>query len=118
MVPQRAVQQGREGRFVYVVERGEQGEVAARRPVEMGPWVGANWLVESGLAVGDRVIVNGIQKVQPGAPVTVAAAGANANGPGANGPGTNTAPAASEAPEGPASAGATQPETAEAGSEQ
>jgi membrane fusion protein (multidrug efflux system) len=107
MVPQRAVQQGREGRFVYVVERGEQGEVAARRPVEMGPWVGADWLVESGLAAGDRVIVNGIQKVQPGAPVTVAPATAAA---GERPPSDGAAnPPASEDAETPA---------AEAGSEQ
>lgn len=69
LVPQRAVQQGREGRYVLVVE----GELAVVRPIEVGPWVGTNWLVERGLEPGDRVIVDGIQKVQPGAPVRLAA---------------------------------------------
>ena len=34
---------------------------------------GDKWLVKSGLAAGDRVIVEGIQKVKPGAPAVVAA---------------------------------------------
>lgn len=69
LVPQRAVQQGRDGRYVFVLE----GDVAALRPVEVGPWVGADWLIESGLEAGEQVIVDGVQKVRPGSPVRVAA---------------------------------------------
>jgi hypothetical protein len=36
------------------------------RRVKTGPVVGVNWAVESGLAVNERVIVQGIQKVRPG----------------------------------------------------
>jgi membrane fusion protein (multidrug efflux system) len=37
----------------------------------VGEWIGQDWVVESGLAAGDRVIVDGTVKVQPGAPVQV-----------------------------------------------
>jgi membrane fusion protein (multidrug efflux system) len=68
LVPQRAVQQGAEGKFVFVV--GADGK-AAVRPVAVGDWLGADWIVESGLAAGERVIVDGTLRVQPGAPVEV-----------------------------------------------
>jgi len=38
--------------------------------------IGDKWLVESGLAAGDRVIVEGLQKIRPGAPVQATEAGA------------------------------------------
>ena len=40
--------------------------------------VGTNWLVTSGLAAGDRVIVEGLQKVKPGAPAVAVPAKAEA----------------------------------------
>jgi membrane fusion protein (multidrug efflux system) len=70
VVPQRAVLQGQQGKFVYVVAAGDTVEL---RPVEVGGWVGDGWIVESGLVPGDRVVVDGTSKVRPGAPVTVAA---------------------------------------------
>jgi membrane fusion protein (multidrug efflux system) len=42
---------------------------AAVRPVKVSRAVGDRWLVDEGLAAGDRVIVEGLQKIQPGAPV-------------------------------------------------
>lgn len=69
LVPQRAVLQGRDGKFVYVVG---DGDVAEARPVEVGRWIGDAWLVESGLEGGERVVVDGTVKVRPGAAVTVA----------------------------------------------
>jgi membrane fusion protein (multidrug efflux system) len=75
VVPQRAVLQGQQGKFVYVVAAGDAVEL---RPVEVGGWVGDDWIVESGLAAGDRVVVDGTSKVRPGAQVTVAAAPAAA----------------------------------------
>lgn len=68
VVPQRAIQQAPEGRFVYVVGA---GEVAESRPVTLEEWSGNNWIVGSGLAAGDRVIVDGALKVRPGAAVQV-----------------------------------------------
>lgn len=80
-VPQVAVMDGPQGKFVYVVGKDKDGkDVATPRPVVVGDWVDANksnqWVIESGLKPGDPVIVNGIAKVMPGAPVKVAAAGA------------------------------------------
>jgi membrane fusion protein (multidrug efflux system) len=68
VVPQRAVQQGAQGKFVFVV--GADGK-AAVRPVVVGDWSGQDWIVESGLAAGDRVVVDGTVKVMPGGPVQV-----------------------------------------------
>lgn len=73
VVPQRAVLQGQAGKFVYVVAA---GDVAEMRPVEVGGWVGDDWIVASGLVAGDRVVVDGTAKVQPGATVTITAGAA------------------------------------------
>jgi membrane fusion protein (multidrug efflux system) len=67
LVPQRAVQQNQSIQMVYVV--GADNKVAAR-PVRTGPRVGESWIVEQGLEAGDRVIVEGLLTVRPGAPVT------------------------------------------------
>src|SRR5690606_41479139 len=40
------------------------------RPIKTGSSHDNSWIVESGLKAGDRVIVEGLQKVQPGAVVT------------------------------------------------
>ncbi|MBN8763496.1 MAG: efflux transporter periplasmic adaptor subunit, partial [Thiobacillus sp.] len=47
---------------------GKDGKVEAR-PVKVSRTIGDQWLVEDGLAAGDRVIVAGLQKIRPGAPV-------------------------------------------------
>lgn len=63
LVPQRAVQQGLDGAFVYVVE--DSNKVAARH-VAATSWDQGSWLIEQGLRTGDRVVVAGVQKVAPG----------------------------------------------------
>jgi membrane fusion protein (multidrug efflux system) len=65
-VPQRAVQQGLGRQFVYVVGA---GDTASARDVRPGPWSGTLWIIDDGLMPGDRVIVDGAQKVAPGRPV-------------------------------------------------
>jgi membrane fusion protein (multidrug efflux system) len=47
---------------------GPDGKVELR-PIRVSRTVGDKWLVEEGLAAGDKVIVEGLQKIQPGAPV-------------------------------------------------
>ncbi len=42
----------------------------ATRDVQAGPWAGDLWIIDRGLVPGDRVIVDGIQKVAPGRPVS------------------------------------------------
>lgn len=71
-VPQRAVLEGPQGKFVYVVNDKSQAEA---RPVEAGEWHGEQWIITKGLSAGDRVITDGVMKLGPGAPVRVAEAG-------------------------------------------
>lgn len=80
LVPQRAVQTGAQGKFVFVVGADKKAQV---RPVEVGQWIGSDWLIESGLAAGDRVIVDGAVKVRPDSPVEVVDAQAGPAGDGA-----------------------------------
>jgi membrane fusion protein (multidrug efflux system) len=88
-VPQRAVQTGLGRQFVYVVGAGDTVHV---RDVETGRWTGDQWIIDRGLAAGDRVIVDGFQKVGPGLPVKPVpladSAAAGAPAPGAPHPGT------------------------------
>jgi membrane fusion protein (multidrug efflux system) len=63
VVPQRAVLQQMGRQSVFVVAEGDT--VRARDVVATG-WEGDQWLIEQGLAPGDRVIVDGLQKVGPG----------------------------------------------------
>jgi len=63
LVPQSAILEDQDGRYVLLVN--DQNQVAVRR-VKTGPVIGVNWAVESGLAVNERVIVEGVQKVRPG----------------------------------------------------
>lgn len=72
-VPQRAVMEGPQGKMVYVL--GAEGK-AEPRPVAVGEWTGKDWVVTSGLKAGDKVIVDGLMKVFPGAPVQVGDPGA------------------------------------------
>ena len=68
-VPQRAVLEGPQGKFVYVVNAQSQAEA---RPVQAGEWSGDTWIITSGLKEGERVIIDGLMKLGPGAPVRVA----------------------------------------------
>ncbi len=95
-VPQSAVLEGPQGKFVYVVGKAtskEKGDdkgddkagqpVAVARPVVVGDWSmqqGANvWLIESGLAAGDEVIVDGVARIMmPNTPIQIVPPGAPA----------------------------------------
>lgn len=68
MLPQRAVTMTGDTASVMVVGRENTVEP---RPVELGEMRGGEWVVLDGLAAGDRVIVEGLQKVQPGMRVEV-----------------------------------------------
>lgn len=69
LIPQRAVTLGNESASVFVVGENDTVEI---RPVTVGSLLGDQWLILDGLAVGDRVIVDGLQKVAPGATVRIA----------------------------------------------
>ena len=73
LIPQRAVLQGPQGPFVYVVDQDEKIQI---RDVAASDWKGDQWLIDRGLNQGDRVVVNGLMKIGPGAPVKAAPWGA------------------------------------------
>lgn len=54
------------------------------RPVKVSRAIGDKWLVEDGLKAGDKVIVEGLQKIQPGMPVQATEMGAAAAKPAAS----------------------------------
>jgi membrane fusion protein, multidrug efflux system len=88
VVPASAVLQDRDGRYVLVVDDANRAEI---RRIETGQQVQTGFPVTKGLIDGERVIVEGLQKVRPGivvAPTPVAAGSAEAAG---------TAPAAGAA---------------------
>ncbi len=66
LVPQRAVQQGLSGTFVYLLG---PNNTAMARDVSASTWDGGRWLIDEGLKPGDEVIVDGTLKVGPGRPV-------------------------------------------------
>jgi membrane fusion protein (multidrug efflux system) len=69
LVPQRAVQQGAQGKFVWVVAA--SGESAEARPVQVGEFYGDQWIIPQGLKTGDKVVVDGAIRLSPGAPLKV-----------------------------------------------
>lgn len=71
-IPQRAVSESPQGSFVYVIGEGNKAEL---RIIQPGQWTGSDWIVESGLNPGEKVIVEGIVKVQPGVVVNPAPQG-------------------------------------------
>jgi membrane fusion protein (multidrug efflux system) len=65
VIPQAALLADQSGAFVFVVEQGR----AVPKPVKLGQRLGAEIVVTEGLAEGAQVIVEGIQRVRPNAPV-------------------------------------------------
>lgn len=63
VIPQASVQEDQAGRFVLVVD--DANQVSIRRVV-LGEQNGINYVVDSGLSEGERVIFQGVQKVRPG----------------------------------------------------
>ncbi len=62
-VPQRSIIRNADGKpQVYVVK----GDTAEARPIELGQALETEWVVEKGLTAGEKIVVDGAQKVQPG----------------------------------------------------
>lgn len=66
VVPQTAVLSNDQGKFVYVAS--DNNEVMMK-PIQVGQWLGKDWVVLSGLEAGNQVIVDNIIKLRPGAKV-------------------------------------------------
>jgi len=80
IVPTAAIQHGPQGAFVYAVKPDHTVEV---RPVAVGPEAGHDVAVERGVAPGDVVVVDGVDKLRGGSPVEVTMAPAQAAASGA-----------------------------------
>ena len=68
LVPQRAVQQGAKGSFVWIIDQEGKAEF---QPITVGPWYGEEWFVDEGLEGGETVIVNGALKLRAGVVVKI-----------------------------------------------
>jgi membrane fusion protein, multidrug efflux system len=83
VLPQRTIQELQGKHYVWIVD--DKGK-AQQRDVEMGPRIGNGWQVRQGLKAGDVVVVDGVQRLKPGSPVSatpfaeVSAAGSTAAG--------------------------------------
>ncbi len=62
LVPQRAVQQGPKGHFIWLVDKESTAEY---RPVVVGEWHGNEWFIYEGLHAGDQVVVDGGLTLRP-----------------------------------------------------
>ena len=70
LLPQRALLRDAKGNpTTYVVNAENKVEI---RPLKVGRTQGNSWVVLDGLKAGDKVIVEGLQKIRPGSPVRIA----------------------------------------------
>ena len=67
-VPQTAVLQGGKGPFVWIVNGEGRAE---QREVQTGAWIGDEWRIRAGLAEGETLILDNLQKLKAGRPVTI-----------------------------------------------
>lgn len=67
MVPRRALLQKKDGQYVFLIKEGK----AFPQNVSTGEWYGDYQLITNGLKIGDRIVVDGTNKLQPGSPVRV-----------------------------------------------
>lgn len=86
LIPQQAVSRDLTGRANVLVVGA--GDVVEKRPVELARAIGNRWLVDGGLAAGERLVVDGFQRVKPGDKVSPQAVDLNARKDGAQPPTT------------------------------
>ena len=114
-VPQVAVLDGAQGKFVYVAAKDKDGkDVAMPHPVVVGDWVdaggGNQWVIESGLKQGDKVIVDGVARLMGGGPIKIGTSPAG----GAPGGAAHAAPDPAATPPAQSSSAAAPADTAKA----
>jgi len=67
LINERAINTDQNRKFVFVVDKDNKAEY---RPVTLGPQVDGLRIVRDGLKPGEKIVVNGLQRVKPGAPIT------------------------------------------------
>ena len=108
-LPQQAVTRGPGGDSVLVLGADNK---TTPRPVKIGASLGGDWVVLSGLAAGERVVVDGFQKLRPGAALNPVPWSAPGKVPVGSAPGASRAASATGAP--PAAAASAAPAAAPA----
>lgn len=98
LIPQKAVLQGAQGFFVWIVDPEGKAQV---RNVEVGDWQGDDWFITKGLSAGDRVVTDGSVRLTTGTPVKIVEKGTGAQ---AGKPGEMAAKPVSAAPDRPLTA--------------
>jgi multidrug efflux system membrane fusion protein len=97
MVPTAAIQRGAPGTYVYVINADNTVSV---RPINIGPSDGPMAAVNSGLTVGERVVVDGTDRLRDGARVIIPDA-RSATPAAAGNPASNAQPPGAVQPPGP-----------------
>ncbi len=110
VIPSAAVQRGAPGTFVYMINA---DDTVAVKPIKLGPTQGERVAVSSGISPGDRVVVDGADKLRDGAKVSLRQeSGAKAAAPAAAAGTATQAPVGSAAAPAPAGSAATPPAAA------
>ena len=68
MVPQEAVLESEKGKYVYVIDKDKKAQI---RYVEVAEEYKGNWVLTSGLSIGDKVAISGLQNIRPDAEVVL-----------------------------------------------
>jgi multidrug efflux system membrane fusion protein len=110
IIPTSAVQRGAPGTFVYLVDAGSTVSV---KPIDLGPSSGERVAVRSGLSPGDRVVIDGADRLRNGAKVAIrdgpaGVAAAALSSPPSAAAAPPSAPGAAPAPPSEPAAGAAQ----------
>ena len=105
VIPTAAVQRGAPGTFVYLVK---PDDTVGVQVIKLGPTEGEKVAVRSGLSVGDRVVVDGADKLRDGAKIALRPASSGAAGT-SGATGTNPPAGTNPAPATPTGAAATPP---------
>lgn len=73
LAPQAGISRNNKGQATAMVVNSDN--IVEARILQANRTIGANWLIEAGLSAGDKLIVEGLQKIRPGAPVQASPAG-------------------------------------------
>lgn len=85
LVPSAAILKGAQGSFVYVIN--EKDKTASMRPVVLGPATSDTVAIESGLSAGEKIVIEGVDRLRDGAQVELASPESRQRGEGHGGPG-------------------------------
>ena len=68
VAPVEAVMENQAGKYVYKIDESNIPQLVY---IKTGEQIGNNWLISEGLKKGDKIVIEGLQKVTPGKPVTI-----------------------------------------------